>query len=134
MEKHQTLKLSFTYAVIVFVIGFVLGAARVSIIVPRIGVRWAEILEAPLRVFASFLTARFISRCWGPLGRRQSAIIGGVALVLMLAAEVIFTLVRGLSLSEYVASQVPVSGAVYLFSLCVFAAMLFLVSLRRQVG
>lgn len=134
MRKNQIIKSSITYALIVFAIGFVLGTVRISIIVPRIGVRWAEILEAPLMVFASFLTVRFIFSRWGPLGRVQSAIMGLVALVLMLAAEIIFTLAQGLSIYEYVASRDPISGTVYLFSLCLFATMPFFISLRRHVG
>ena len=109
-----------------FAIRFVLSADRVSIIVPRIGIRWAEILEAPLMFFPSFITTRFIFRRWEPLGRMQNAIICIVALAFMLTAEIIFILARGLSMSEHLASRVFISGTVYLFSLYIFVAMPFL--------
>jgi len=56
---------------------------------------------------------------------------GCVALGLMLVAE--FTLVlwlRGLSISEYLASRDPVSGTVYYVMLGVFAVMPLLVARR----
>ena len=118
----------------VFATGFVLGAVRVFIVAPRIGVRWAEIIEAPLMILASFLAARFLSRIWGPFGRMQAATIGIFALAFMLAAEVFFMLAQGLILSEYIAGKDPISGPVYLFSLCIFAVMPLLVNIQRPVG
>lgn len=129
MKALQTMISGFLYAAVVFAVGFVLGAIRVFFAVPRIGVRWAEILEAPLMLFASFLAARFIVRLRGPFGRIQSASIGVFALIFMLAAEFGVVIARGQTIAEYVATRDHVSGSVYLMSLCLFAAMPLLVSL-----
>jgi hypothetical protein len=132
MRLLQTLGASLAYAAIVFGIGFVLGTARVLLIVPRIGVRWAELLEAPLMLVASYLAARFVTRRQGPFTKAQSALIGVLALLCMLLAEIAFVLAQGLGLSAYVAGRDPVSGTAYLLSLAAFAAMPLLA--RRHSG
>jgi hypothetical protein len=58
-------------------------------------------------------------------------VMGGVALVLTLAAEFGLVLqLRGLSLQEYFASRDPVSGTAYYLMLGVFALMPLLVHRR----
>ncbi len=131
MSVIPALKPSLVYAAIVFAVGFVLGSVRVFLVVPRIGVRWAELLEAPLMILASFLVARFIVWRWGLVGRRECLVVGIFSLAFMLLAEVGFVLVQGLNISEYIASRDPVSGPVYLLCLGMFAAMPLLVSLGR---
>lgn len=125
----RVLKPSAAYAGIVFGVGFALGCIRVFFIAPRIGVRWAELLETPLMLFASFLAARLVMRLRGPFGRTQCLLIGILALAFMLLAEVGFVLVQGFTIPEYIGSRDPISGTVYLLSLAVFAAMPLLVSL-----
>lgn len=132
MKIVAALKPSLVYAAIVFAVGFLLGSVRVFFVVPRIGVRWAELLEAPLMILASFLAARFIVFRWGLLGRVQCLIVGMLSLAFILLAEVSFVLARGLTISEYIASRDPVSGPVYLLSLGVFATMPLLVRLGYE--
>ena len=36
------------YFLMVFAVGFVLGVARTLWLVPRVGIRWAELLEMPV--------------------------------------------------------------------------------------
>ena len=131
MRMSRILKASLTYAAIVFCVGFALGSIRVFLVVPRIGVRWAELLEAPLMLFVSFLIARVITHRFGPFGRAQCVLIGILALAFMLLAEVSFVLVQGFSIPEYIASRDPVSGTAYLLSLAIFAAMPLFVSVGR---
>ncbi len=131
MRIVPALKPSLAYTAIVFAVGFALGSVRVFLVVPRIGVRRAELLEAPLMILASFLAARFIVRRWRLHGGFESRAVGILSLALMLLAEVGLILVQGLSIPEYIASRDPVSGPVYLLSLGVFAAMPSLVSLGR---
>lgn len=50
------------YFGLVFSVGFVLGIARVLLLVPQLGERWAEIAEAPLMLVAILFSARFIVR------------------------------------------------------------------------
>ena len=123
---------SLAYAAVVFGVGFALGSIRVFFIVPRVGVRWAEILEAPLMLLASFLAARWVARLWGPFGRAQCLLIGVFALAFMLLAEAGFVLARGLTIPGYISSRDPVSGMVYLLALAAFAAMPLLVGLGQK--
>ena len=101
--------------------GVVLGAMRVFWVVPRLGERIAELMEAPLRWVTRWLVMR---STWSTyLG------MGGVALGLLLIAEL--TLVRwlrSLSIGEDVASRDPGSGTAYILMLGVFALMPLLVA------
>jgi hypothetical protein len=119
----RTLKASFGYFALVFAVGFALGAIRVPFVVPRLGVRWAELLEMPLMLLASFLAARFCVRRYGPFSVARRFAVGALALALLVAAELCLTLALEQSIKEYVAGRDPVSGTAYLISLVVFAAM-----------
>lgn len=127
---YRIVKTSLAYAAIVFGVGFALGSIRVFLVVPRIGVRWAELLETPLMLLASFLAARFIVHRFGPFAGMQRVAVGICALAFMLLAEVSFILAQGFGVPGYIASRDPVSGSVYLLSLALFAAMPFIVGLR----
>lgn len=120
------------YFTMVFAAGFVLGAIRVTFLVPRLGVRTAELLEMPVMAIVILLTARHVVRRFALPPRTGLRLgVGAVALVLLLAAE--FTLVLGLqgaTLADYAVSRDPVAGTVYLFMLGMFAAMPLLVDRR----
>jgi len=79
----------------------------------------------PIMLAATILAARWIvRRCAVPLNPAARLTMGGVAFVMMLAAEFLLVLrVRGMTLSEYFAARDPVSGTVYYLLLCVFALM-----------
>ena len=128
----QILKAGVFYFALVFGAGFVLGAIRIMWVVPRFGIRMAELMETPIMFGVTILAARWIVRRLAVLPKVSSRLgMGCVGLGLMLVAE--FTLVlwlRGLSISEYLASRDPVSGTVYYVMLGVFAIMPFLVSPR----
>jgi hypothetical protein len=47
------------YAIIVFLIGFILGTIRVLLVVPRLGETTAVIIEAPVMLTASWLICRW---------------------------------------------------------------------------
>jgi type IV secretory pathway TrbD component len=120
-----------TYFLIVFGCGFVLGVVRTLWLVPRVGMRWAELLEIPVMLVVVYLAARWVSRRFALHGYRRAVHLGlGItALLLLLAAEFgLVLLLRGLSLAAYVASRDPVSGSVYVFSLLLVAAMPALVT------
>lgn len=113
----------------VFAAGFVLGAIRVSFVVPRLGVRTAELLEMPIMFMVILFAARAVVRRFALPPRTGTRLGTGIlALALLLAAE--FSLVlglQGLTLADYAASRDPVAGTVYLLMLGVFAAMPLLV-------
>jgi hypothetical protein len=128
----QILKVGALYFALVFGAGFVLGAFRIMWIVPRFGIRMAELMETPIMFGVTILAARWIVRRLAVPPKPSSRLgMGCVGLGLMLVAE--FTLVlwlRGLSISEYLASRDPVSGTVYYVMLGVFCMMPLLVAPR----
>lgn len=120
------------YFAAVFGAGFLLGVLRVGVVVPRLGERWAELLEMPVMVLVILLSARRLVR---PPARvrspRQGLGVGLVALGLMLAAELLLAVaLQARSLAEYLASRDPVSGSVYLGMLLMFALMPALLARR----
>jgi len=110
---------------LVFAAGFALGAIRVPLLVPRLGERVAELIEAPLMLAAIVLAARLVvARAARGCSAPALLAIGTLALAMMLAVE--FTVVlrlRGLTLGDYFAARDPVAGFVYVALLLVFAAM-----------
>jgi len=128
----RILKAGTLYFALVFGVGFVLGTIRTLWVVPRFGTRMAELMETPIMFVVTILAARWIVRRLAvppkPLSRLG---MGCVGFGLLLVAE--FTLVlwlRGLSISEYLASRDPVSGTVYYVMLGVFCLMPLLVARR----
>ena len=111
----HTLKAGVVYFALVFGTGFVLGTIRTLWIVPRLGVRTAELLEAPFMFVAIVLAAGWISRRIGNTGGSLIRLaVGFLALALLLAAEVIMGVaLQGWSLVEVFTKHDPVSGTVY---------------------
>jgi len=116
----------------VFGAGFMLGSIRILWVVPRFGTRMAELLETPVMFLVTIVSARWIVRRLAVPSKSSNRLgMGCVALGLLLVAE--FTLVfwlRGLTISEYFASQDPVSGTVYYLMLGVFAIMPLFIARR----
>ena len=125
----QELKAGTLYFALVFGVGFVLGTIRTLWVVPRLGTRKAELMEAPIMLVVTIVAARWIV-LWFALPSLPSARLGTgcIALVLLLVAEFGFMLrLRRLSIREYLATRDPVSGTVYYVMLVVFAVMPLLV-------
>lgn len=123
------------YFALAFAAGFALGTIRVLAVVPRIGERAAELVEAPLMLAVVVAAARFVVRRFvpgAPAAARLAVGLLGVALLLAVEFTVVLAL-RGLSPAEYFAGRDPVAGAVYLALLALFAAMPALVE-RRAAG
>jgi hypothetical protein len=114
-----------TYFALVFGAGFVLGALRVTLVVPRLGVRYAELLEMPLMLIVIVSAARWVVRRFElPAALLPRLRVGIAALALLVVAELLLSVaLTGRTISAYVASRDPVSGTVYLLMLAVFAAM-----------
>jgi len=119
----QILKAAAAYFAMVFGTGFVLGTIRLMWVVPRLGVRNAELLEQPLMLVAIFLAAKWIVRRFGDrLMEIQTAFVGLVALGVLLLAEVLVGL-----LVKPDRRHDPISDAAYFLMLGVFAVMPWLV-------
>ena len=134
--NKQIAKAGVIYFALVFAAGFVLGTIRTLWIVPRVGSRSAELMEAPFMLVITTVTARWIvaslavPALWPPrLG------MGAIALALLLIAEfALVSSVRGVSIKEYLATRDPVSGTVYYAMLGLFALMPLLVERRDPTG
>jgi len=126
----QTLRAGALYFAVVFGAGFALGTLRVLLVVPRLGARTAELMEAPVMLAVSAVAARWIvRRLEVPSTWRRRLGMGCFALGLLLIAEFMLVLrLRGLSVREYVATLDPVAGMVYYVSLGVFAVTPLLVA------
>lgn len=113
------------YFALVFGAGLVLGALRVSFLVPRLGERVAELSEMPLMFAVIVIAARFVVRRFAvPPSMNARLGTGLLGLGLLLAAELVLAVVlQDRSLADYVASRDPVSGSVYLVMLVLYALM-----------
>jgi len=122
----RILRAGAVYFAVVFGAGFVLGTIRLIWVVPRLGERTAELIEAPVMLAITILAARWaVGRRAVPAVALQRLGMGLIGLGLLLVAElVVVVLVRGLTLSQYIASRDIVSGTVYLVLLAVFAVPL----------
>ena len=119
----KTARAGLTYFAIIFGVGFALGTIRVLLVVPRVGVRTAELMEEPIMFVVVFFAARWLVRWFSleSLSARFSA--GFIGLGLLLAAEYGLLRAQGLSLRGDIARRDAVAGTVYLVMLLVFAVM-----------
>ena len=124
------LKAGGIYFAVVFGAGFVLGSVRLLWLVPYLGTRLAELIEAPIMLLISAFAARWLVHRFHEItGSINWFGVGLVGLAFMISVE--FTVVlwlRGLSLREYFATRDSVSSAVYFASLGVFAILPLLLS------
>ncbi|HXJ96138.1 MAG TPA: hypothetical protein VMT20_25135 [Terriglobia bacterium] len=121
----ETIKAGGLYFALVFAAGFVLGTIRTLWVVPRLGVRTAELMEQPIMLGVSILAAGWVVRrlCIAPNWPRRLA-LGCIALGLMLLVEYTVVLwIRGLAIRDYFEARDPVSGAVYFITLAAFAVI-----------
>jgi hypothetical protein len=131
----RTAKAALLYFALVFAAGFVLGPLRIVWLVPRVGQRWAELMELPIMLAVIVLAARFVVvRLAVPPDAAVRLAMGGVALTLLLAVE--FTVVlwlQGLTVPAYFAQRDPVSGTAYYLSVAVFGVLPWLLARRQRV-
>ena len=128
LKQHQLTRTVFAgmlYFVLVFGAGFILGPIRVLLIVPRLGERIAELIEAPVMFVVILFAAKLVVRKFRvPYAIGYRLLMGLLTFGLGLAFEVMLVLkLRGLTLSEYFRGRDPVASAVY-YSLLVFCAIL----------
>src|ERR1051325_1583645 len=100
------------YAILVFLIGFILGVIRVLLIVPRLGEPAAVLIETPIILAVSWVVCRWCVD-WLDVRRRIGArsIMGVLAFVALLTAEFgLGGLAFGRSLVEQFATYGSVTG------------------------
>jgi len=137
LARHSglnVLKAGTVYFVLVFAAGFVLGIIRTIWIAPHFGTRNAELMEAPVMLVVIVPSARWAARrLTTPTSWARRLTVGLVALGLLLLAEFTVVLwVRGFTITQYLADRDPVSGAVYVVMLAVFALMPLLMVKRSD--
>lgn len=136
MRNWNALRYGIVYFALVFGAGFVLGTIRVLAVAPRIGARYAELIEMPVMLAVIYLAARFVVSKMHPAKSTLPFLVTGlVALALLLAIE--FTLVlglQGISLEQYLDSRDAIAFGAYLASLIVYALMPLILGVRQRRG
>jgi hypothetical protein len=112
------------YFALVFGAGCVLGAVRVTFLVPRLGERMAELLEMPVMLVVVIFAARLVLRRFAlSTSIGPPLAVGAIGLALLIAAELMLAVgLQDRSISQYIASRDPISGSVYLAMLALYAA------------
>jgi len=111
------------YFLSAFVVGVVLGTARVLLVAPHIGPLAAVALELPLMLAASWLFSRVITaRLSVPASAR--ILMGVIAFGLLIAAETLLGILTfGQDLATQWARLATLPGALGLFGQILFAAI-----------
>lgn len=119
------------YFAAVFGVGFLLGMIRVPFLVPLLGQRISELIELPFMLAAIFISARWIVRRYELRRRSLLALsIGIFAAVLLILVEFSVVLwVRGLTVSDFLATRDPIAAAFYYIAVAIFAGMPAFISL-----
>ncbi len=76
-----------TYWAIVFALGFVLGTVRVLLVIPRVGLVPATLLELPLILAASWFAAGWLVRRFAIANPSEALIVGALAFAILMVAE-----------------------------------------------
>lgn len=111
------------YALIVLLIGFILGTIRVLLIAPRFGETVAVLMETPFMLVASWFVCRWsVDRLHVRRRLPVRSLMGVVAFVALMVAEfTIGGLLFGRSISAQLAAYGAASGAIGLAGQLVFA-------------
>ena len=121
----RAIKAGAVYFLLLYVIGFLLGATRELLLAPRFGVVVASALEALPMLAAIIHFAPLIARRFGiPPKSAGRIVMGLVGLALLIGAEIAMTrAMRGLSPQEWLAHFLSFEGVIYAALLAGFAAM-----------
>jgi hypothetical protein len=121
----RAIKAGAVYFLLLYVIGFLLGATRELLLAPRFGAVVASALEALPMLAAIFHFAPLVARRFGVAPNSAGRIVMGLAgLALLIGAEIAMTRsMRGLSPQELLAHFASVEGVIYAALLAAFAAM-----------
>jgi hypothetical protein len=121
----KTIRAALVYFAIVLGTGFALGMFRVPILVPRIGERWAELVEMPVMAAVIYFAAGYVLRRFPEIcSPGRSLVAGFLALALSVTAELgLAILLQDQTLAQFISSRDRISGSVYIGLLFVFAIM-----------
>ena len=121
----RAIKAGAVYFLLLYVIGFLLGATRELLLVPRFGVVVATALEALPMLATIIHFAPLIARRFGiPPRSGGRMLMGFFGFVLLIGAEIAMTrAMRGLSPQQWLAHFASLEGVIYAALLAAFAAM-----------
>ena len=121
----RAFKAGTVYFLLLYVIGFLLGATRELLLAPRLGVAVASAIEALPMLAAIIHFAPLIARRFGIPPKSGGRMLMGVfGLALLIGAEIAMTrAMRGLSPEQWLAHFASVEGVIYAALLAAFAAM-----------
>jgi len=84
------LRAGLAYFALVFAVGFVLGTLRVLVVVPLLGEFFAVALEVPVMLAICWVACAILTRRFAvPAEMSPRLVMGGVAFVLLLGAELV---------------------------------------------
>jgi hypothetical protein len=110
------------YFAIVFAAGFALGTMRVLLLAPRIGAMRAVALELPVMLTVSWFACGWsVTRFAVPGAATCQLAMGGVAFILLMAAETVLSFASGRDPAAYLASFATAEGALGLAGQVMFA-------------
>ncbi len=110
------------YFLQVFGTGFALAFIRIPVLVPRFGMRTAELMEMPVMLAVIAWASRGLAYRHPDWDRGRRLVAGLLAFCLLAGAELgVAWVFDGRSPGAYIAVRDPVSGSVYLASLVFFA-------------
>ena len=134
VRLFRTITAGALYAIIVFVSGFILGTIRVLLAAPRLGETLAVIVEVPLILVASWFVCR---RCVERLDVRRTvparSLMGLVAFLVLMEAEIGLGAVLGQSLVDHLAAYGSTAGTIGLAAQVIFATFP-VIQISRQFG
>jgi hypothetical protein len=120
---------AWAYALIAFAAGFALAPLRILVLEPRIGPVAAVLTEAPVMLVVSYLAARWVLRRLSPrLSPVQRATLGGLAFLVLQAAELSLALLMGGAAADYAAKLSTTAGLLGLAAQLIFGAIPLLMS------
>ena len=133
---NDLLKPALVYLAAVFGAGFLLGTLRVLLVVPRLGVRTAELMEMPLMLVVTVLVARWLAGRYLSRARPSRRLaVGLLALAILLTAEVgVGVGLRGLSIEQALFDRDPISGTAYYLLLILFGLLPWLLGRRKVLN
>ncbi len=114
------------YFAAVFALGFLLGTIRVMALVPNLGEAAAVLLELPVMLAASwFLCGLVLSRIPVKPSPALRLLMGAVAFLLLMTAELVLGLLMGNSLQGWLAGFSTLAGALGLSAQVLYALFPF---------
>lgn len=129
--NHSMLKPAVVYFALAFAAGFVLGPVRMFVLTPRVGPVAAVLIEGPFILTASFFIACWVLRRFAiGASAYQRLAIGVIAFVMLMAAEILLSVVLGNGPRAFVASLVTLAGSIGLCGQVFFAFIPLLVRTR----